>query len=78
MRTGSKLMNPKFEGTQSRSAQSSTKRFQHDLAKVFSEPSDEEIAFHEGRRKRGLGVGLNEHGELVYRRDINAKSNPKS
>jgi len=49
-----------------------------DLAKAFSEPSDEEIAFHEDRRKRGLAVALNDHGELVYQRDINAKSNPKS
>lgn len=78
MRTGSKLMNPKFEGTQRRSAQSPTERRQHDLAKAFSEPSDDEIAFYEDRRKRGLGVGLNEHGELVYQRDTNAKSNPKS
>ncbi|GGD83115.1 hypothetical protein GCM10010990_36480 [Croceicoccus mobilis] len=49
-----------------------------DLAKAFSEPSAEEIAFHEDRRRRGLGVGLNEQGELVYQRDINAKSNSKS
>ncbi len=48
-----------------------------DLAKAFSEPSDEEITFYEFRRKRGLGVGLNEHGELVYQRDINAQTHQK-
>lgn len=49
-----------------------------DLAKALFESSAEEIAFHDDRRKRGLGVGLNEHGELVYQRDINAKLNLNS
>lgn len=49
-----------------------------DLAKAFSEPTAREVAFHEDRRKKGLGVGLNENGELVYQRDINAKARSKA
>lgn len=42
------------------------------LSAIAAEPSAEEIEFHIDRQLRGLGVGLDGKGNLVYQRDINA------
>ncbi|ARU18296.1 TA system antitoxin ParD family protein [Croceicoccus marinus] len=42
------------------------------LSAVAKDPSSEEIEFHIERQLRGLGVGLDDSGNLVYQRDINA------
>ncbi len=42
------------------------------LSAIAKDPSAEEVEFHIERQLRGLGVGLDDKGNLVYQRDINA------
>lgn len=42
------------------------------LSDIAAHPSPEEMEFHINRQLRGLGVGLDEKGDLVYQRDLNA------
>lgn len=40
---------------------------------VMFKPSAESIAFFKDRRARGLGVGLDADGNLLYQRDVNQR-----
>ncbi len=40
---------------------------------IMSKPSAESVVFFKGRRARGLGVGSDADGKLVYQRDLNQR-----